>query len=216
MKSVVIYLGGNGPANFPASIDKSTIVKIIAADSGLDLARKHKINVDIVIGDLDSVSQEALEEAEKYGAQIFSFDRDKDKTDFELALDKAKEFDAKQLIIVGGSGQRSDHYLANMSVLSGEQTKDYLVEAYFENEILKVCKPNQELKLNVRKGGTISLLPFNGNAHGVNTTGLKWNLADQTLNTNNALGISNIFTSEIATIKITEGLLLVLLQTNFD
>ncbi len=96
MKTVVIFLGGNGPHAFPNEIEKSSIVKIIAADSGIELAEQLNIKVDVLIGDLDSADQSAISRAISNDTQVISFDKDKDFTDFELALDEAKKSDAEK------------------------------------------------------------------------------------------------------------------------
>ena len=54
---------------------------VIAADSGLDHARAHDIKVDLVVGDLDSVSDAAIAAAIADGVSIETYPRDKDATD---------------------------------------------------------------------------------------------------------------------------------------
>jgi thiamine pyrophosphokinase len=212
MKSVLIYLGGNGPAQFPSNIDKSSIMMTIAADSGVELAQQHGTNVDILVGDLDSANCDAIEIAKKSGAKIIQFACDKDLTDFELAIIEANKLDAERLIVIGGGGKRSDHLLANISVMCGTQTEKFIVEAYFDNELVYVCRSNQKLELQGDVGDTISLLPLGGNVKNVKTTGLKWDLNNQELNYSNALGISNLFSKEKITIKIEDGILIVIKQ----
>ena len=135
MDSIVIYLGGNGPDVFPNNIDRKSIAKVIAADSGIELAQQHDIDVDVLIGDLDSALPTSIKNAEKSGTKIIEFDQDKDFTDFELAIAEAKNYDATHLIIIGGGGKRTDHLLANISVLCGIHTSEFFVDVYFNNEI---------------------------------------------------------------------------------
>lgn len=210
--SIVIYLGGNGPDLFPVGIDIDRISKVIAADSGIELAQKHGVKVDCLIGDMDSASEEAIEKAQKDGVEIFLFNRDKDLTDFELAIEEAKKYDADELIIIGGGGQRTDHLISNLAVLAGETTAQYKVGAYFENEIIKVCRENQPYELELEVGTQFSLVPINGKAIGVTSTGTKWDLTDATLEPSSALGISNTALADKITVQITGGTLLVFQQ----
>ena len=64
---------------------------MIAADAGLDHAEALGLPVDLVVGDLDSVSKEALERARRAGIAIEEHPAAKDQTDLELALDAAME-----------------------------------------------------------------------------------------------------------------------------
>ncbi len=116
----------------------------------------------------------------------------------------------KKLIIIGGGGLRTDHLLANISVIVGEQTKDFIVDIYFDKETLMVCRHEQPREIAGNIGGTISLLPINGNVNGVNTTGLKWDLNNATLSSSRALGISNVFINENVAISIKSGSLLII------
>ena len=63
--TVLIYLGGTGPIRFPVEIDKLKLVKVIAADSGIELAQKHNTHVDVLVGVLDSASEHCILIAEK-------------------------------------------------------------------------------------------------------------------------------------------------------
>ena len=212
MKSVVIFLGGNGPAEFPQNIDSSLIIKTIAADSGIELAQNYNVNVDVLIGDLDSASKESIDLAKNCGTEIIAFDSDKDFTDFELTLEHAIKTEAQHLIVIGGGGLRTDHLLGNISVLLGEQTKNLIVDIYFKNELLKVCREKQSREVVGNIGDTISLVPLNGDAKGVTTTGLKWELDNATLSSSRALGISNVLLTSNATIKISNGAVLIIQQ----
>ena len=212
MQSVLIYLGGNGPSNFPASINREEVVKIIAADSGIELAHRHGVKTDVLVGDLDSATQESIELAEKNGAEIIRLNPYKDFTDFEIALIEASKLKPKQLIIIGGGGLRTDHLLANISVLCGEQTKDYFVDIYFVDEFLQVCRANQARTINSKVNTTVSLLPVNGDVEGVSTSGLEWKLNNAKLSASKALGISNILTKTNASVEVNKGTLLIIQQ----
>ena len=77
---VVVVASGPGP-----SVAVPVTPTVIAADGGLDRAAALGLDVDVVIGDLDSVSAEALAAAEAAGARIVRHPEAKDATDLELA-----------------------------------------------------------------------------------------------------------------------------------
>ena len=215
MKSIVLYLGGNGPSVLPEHIDMDNVAKVIAADSGIELAQQHNIKTDLLVGDLDSVSESALESAHQTGVEILTYNKDKDQTDFELALKEIKKNDIEHLIIIGGGGQRTDHLIANLSVLAGTQTRQYFTDIYFVEETLYVCRSNQPRKLKIENGSTVSLIPINGSVSGVTTIGFKWELENATLDSSYSLGVSNINIKEHVEIEIKSGFLLIVVQNNY-
>ena len=79
------------------------VAKVIAADSGIELAQQHNIKTDLLVGDLDSVSESALESARQTGVEILTYNKDKDQTDFELALKEIKKNDIEQARLVSDS-----------------------------------------------------------------------------------------------------------------
>ncbi len=93
---------------------------IIAADSGCDTLRifseKIKnVSPDIILGDMDSYSQDKLSLFPD--ALFMPFPPEKDDTDTGLAVDTALSFGCAEIIIVGGLGGRLDHTLANVFLL---------------------------------------------------------------------------------------------------
>src|SRR5688572_27553768 len=63
--------------------------RVVAADSGVDHALALGLDVDLVVGDFDSASPQALERAAAEGATVERHPAAKDATDLELALDAA-------------------------------------------------------------------------------------------------------------------------------
>ena len=80
---------------------------VIAADSGLDAARALGLTVDLLVGDLDSVSPTGLAIAESAGTAVERHPPAKDATDAELAIDAALRQGCGHLIGVSG-GPRAD------------------------------------------------------------------------------------------------------------
>jgi thiamine pyrophosphokinase len=111
----------------PAEVATADVV--IAADSGLDLARLLGLGVDVVVGDLDSVTPTGLAWARDTGIPIEKASPDKDETDLELAVARATAGGAHRIVMLGGAGGRLDHLLANVAVLCGPLTLGIETEA---------------------------------------------------------------------------------------
>src|SRR5512138_667998 len=76
---------------------------VCAADSGLDTLVAWGIAPDIIVGDLDSVSDPSL--VDRFpSARLAIEPRDKDETDTELGLRALSEAGAGRIVLAGGGG----------------------------------------------------------------------------------------------------------------
>lgn len=188
---------------------------VIAVDSGLHAAQRARVHVDHVVGDMDSVSDEALGAAADAGAEIHRHPADKDATDLELALDLVAELLAcagtgARLHVVGGGGGRLDHLLGDLMMLSGPRLAAWEVTARFGSASVSVVRPGRSVELRGRPGDQVSLLPVHGDAGGVCTSGVRWPLVDGYLTAGTSRAISNELETEVATVSISSGCLLAL------
>ena len=85
---------------------------VIAADSGYETAKKLRLPVNVLIGDMDSVKVELPKEIE-----TIKLPTEKDVTDTEAAVELALEKGADSICIIGGIGTRVDHTLASLGIL---------------------------------------------------------------------------------------------------
>jgi thiamine pyrophosphokinase len=182
---------------------------VIAADSGLDHAVALGVDVDLVVGDLDSVSAVALREAERRGVTVERHPVDKDAIDTELAVDAALARGFDHLVIIGSAGGRLDQLLAGALLLGSPRLAGVRVEAWIGDAYATPVRSEERVVLHRPVGTTISLLPLAGDAVGVTTTGLRFALDDETLPGATTRGVSNEFATAIATVFVRTGLLLV-------
>ena len=197
---IVIFAGGAAPSDIGTMPDGAFV---IAADSGFDIARRHAVAVDLLIGDLDSVSEDAVHQA----PQTLRFPVDKNETDLELAIDRARSMGVTSLLVIGGAGGRMDHFLANASLLASLDGLD--VEWRTGSGTL--LRVNGSVRVAGTPGETISLLAFGGPTRGVRTTGLRWRLDNEHLLPGSTRGVSNAFIDDAALISLDEGNLMVVL-----
>ena len=163
---VVVVAAGPGPAvAVPAA---STV---IAADGGLDRAVALGLDVEVVIGDLDSVSQGALARAEERGARVVRHPTAKDATDLELALDEAVELRARRVLLVASSEGRLDHLLASILLLGSARYTGLELDALVGGTLVHVVRDERELRGT--PGELVTLLAVGGPAE-VTTAGLAY------------------------------------------
>lgn len=199
-----VVLAGGDAVHLDQIDDVPGDAYVIAADSGLDQAVRLGLAVDLIVGDLDSVSARAL--ALSAGIPIEQYPADKDFTDLELALDAAVRLEADRIIVLGGHGGRLDHFLGNAAVLTAPSLAMRRVE--WLAGLAHVYVVNRWSQLHGSIGATVSLLAVGGQATGVTTQGLRWPLNGEVLESWESRGLSNQFTSPVATVSVETGTLL--------
>lgn len=213
-KHTTIVLAGGDPVD-PA--DRSLVPAgafVVAADSGLDAAETLGIGVDVVVGDMDSVSAPALRRAEKAGARIERHPADKDTTDLELALVAALEVGSDEIVVLGGHGGRLDHLLGNALLLASPRFVDRNIRWQIGAVTVMPGRPGHTTEIAGAPGDRVSLLPVGGPATGIVTTGLVWPLAGENLEPGSTRGISNEMAAAVATIDLTAGIVLIIHERN--
>jgi len=179
---------------------------VIAADSGLHQAKLLGIEVDVVVGDLDSVEPAALALAEAAGARVERHPTAKDETDLELALRAASLLHVRRVVVVGGAGGRLDHFVANALLLASPQFAHLDIEALIGSARVKPIRKLAEL--HGSPGDLVTLLALGGPARGVRTTGLVYPLDGEDLFPGSTRGVSNEMCASSASVSLEEGTLL--------
>ena len=174
---------------------------VVAADSGADVARSLGVLPDVIVGDFDSVTPAAAAVAEQR-----RFPVDKDATDLALALAEARHRGAGSISVVGGSGGRLDHFLANVAVLASDELATVRVDALMGSARLWVVRRRETIRGTV--GDLVTLLAHGGPATGIHTTGLRWALDGETLEAGSSRGVSNVLAAPEATVTLETGVLL--------
>jgi thiamine pyrophosphokinase len=206
--TVIVFAGGDPiPPSAVAGLPDDAMV--IAADSGLDRARESGFAVDLIVGDLDSISADGRQDAEEQGTPIERHPVYKDATDMELALVAARRRGAERVIVIGGHGGRQDHYLANALLLPSPAFADLDIE--WRAGRARLYAVHHALEITGTVGSAITLLAVGGPAGGVATSGLRWNLHSEDLEPGSTRGVSNEFLAEAVSITLERGTLLVVI-----
>ena len=203
-ETVVVVTGGDAVHPDDAG-DVPPGAHVIAVDSGIEHAQALGLVIDLVIGDFDSVAPRSLSLAEASGAVVERHPVAKDATDLELALDAAIALGPARIHVLGGHGGRLDHLLGNALLLAAPAYAAAQVTAQMGAARLTVVRRRAELTGPL--GGLVSLVPLNGVAHGVTTSGLLYPLLGEDLQPGSTRGISNEITRSPATVQIDDGVL---------
>lgn len=185
---------------------------LICADGGGFHAGEMRLIPNVLIGDFDSLDEKTIRIFESKGTKIFKYEREKDQTDTQLAVEYAVEKGADEVILLGCTGSRFDHSYANVSLLVWLMQKG--IKGTLIDEYNEICVIDRYIKLSGNEGDLVSLLAVTPKVSGVTTKGLRYSLEDGELRNNNTLGISNEFISKEAEIWIKEGILMVVRAKN--
>jgi thiamine pyrophosphokinase len=179
---------------------------IIAVDGGTRHAWEAGVDPERVIGDLDSLTPAEQDRLRSRGTRIVSFPPRKDETDLELALLHAASEGAESIVVLAALGGRLDQTLANLLLLALPQLEEIDVRVMEGKQVAFLIR--DEASIEGQPGDTVSLIPLGGDAVGVTTVGLEWQLNDDTLRFGPARGVSNVLTAEQASVRVRQGLLL--------
>jgi thiamine pyrophosphokinase len=178
---------------------------IIAADKGAQYCLDAEIVPDIVIGDMDSLPRKARLQLEKIGVDMVAYSPDKDKTDTQLALECAIKKGAKEIVILSGIGDRIDHSIANIHLLKKALSSG--IDAQLLDPKHKIFLIRSEYCIEKMKGKTVSFLPLTPKAEGIFLKGFRYTLKSATMTLGFPCGVSNVITSDKATVKVSNGIL---------
>jgi thiamine pyrophosphokinase len=181
---------------------------LIAADGGSAHYRAIDLTPQVVIGDLDSLEPGELARLEAAGAQVLRYPERKDFTDLELALRYARSAGAEEALVFGALGARWDQTLANLLLPAAAELQGMNIRLVDGPQEIQLLRAGQPFTLHGRPGDTLSLVPLGGDAHGVTTGQLDYPLDAETLQFGATRGISNVFTTATATVRLESGLLL--------
>ncbi len=162
---------------------------------------KNKVEIDENVGDFDSLPYIPT----PVPTQVYP--SEKNLTDGEIALRKLMDYGCDEIEIYGGNGGREDHFLGNLHLLYYAHIRGVKIKIISENtQIFPACGRTELKNL---AGKTVSLLPFGGAAHIIESENLKYPLTDLTLSYGECRGVSNVVLSDAASFTVERGVVLV-------
>lgn len=212
---ILIITGGSISIEFVKDYLKAqTFDVIIAVDKGLVTADKLNLNLQYIVGDFDSAPSELVQKYKNSisngSTTIKEYNPMKDATDTQIAIELAITLNASEIVMLGATGTRMDHALANIYLLTLPLVRD--IAAYIIDEHNKIYLLNQNAILYKDKlfGGYVSLQPLTEVVYGVTLEGFKYPLIKRDMKREDSLGISNEVVGESANILLQSGILVVI------
>lgn len=205
-KRAVIFVNGVlvDPAGVRAQLREDDY--LVAVDGGYQHMQALGVMPRLLIGDLDSIETQELQELREAGVEVEIFPPAKDQTDLELALEHIAAQGFDQIRVVAALGGRLDQTLANLYLLELPALKDLDVRLDDGREEIFIIRSQTEI--HGAPGDTVSLLAMDGCARGILTENLRYPLREETLCQNRTRGISNEMLAESASVQVRSGRLL--------
>lgn len=210
MKALIVSGGTIDEAQLCEMIKNEGFDVIYAADAGMEALYHHHLTPDIIVGDFDSVNEEALSYYKRETqVELVELTPEKDDTDTEHAIRDAISRGAEDLTLLGGTGTRLDHVLANIAMLGIGLEEDVAIELVDAHNRIRMTNKPMTLHKKEQFGKYVSLIPYTDKVEHLTLSGFKFELNDYTLTGFNSLGISNEITAKEARIDFDGGILLV-------
>lgn len=229
-----IIVGAGDFYGIPVKIQKDDLV--IAADAGYEYLKDRGIRPDLIIGDFDSMQVKGVKgvTGPVSGLSIFA---DAEKAEYIHHL-KHMEIDGvetrvinpvkndpdmmacvriglaegcREMHLLGGTGKRVDHSIANLQILGFLASKGCRGYLYGQNQVITAIR-NTSVCFSGTMQGYLSVFSLTDTSEGVTETGLKYVVEDVTLNNLTPTGLSNEFVGIEATVSVRNGTLLLVYE----
>ena len=115
MKESIVVLAGGDTSLWTNQSVFEEATYIVGVDRGSYEGLRYGLHIDVAVGDFDSLTKEELAYVKEHVSKVVQYPSEKDETDTEIGISVASELsDTAKIILVGGTGGRLDHFLANL------------------------------------------------------------------------------------------------------
>lgn len=207
----VIFIVAGGPLAdllfLHRRIRETNPAEVICADGGARHLLALGMAPRTVIGDMDSLPKQVLDDLLASGCRILRYPARKEETDTELALRYALERKPDEIEIHGALGGRIDHTLANISLLIMAARAG--IKTRIIDETTELFVVYEETEIRGTPEDIVSLFPLTTEVKGITLEGFEYPLEKATMEIGKPYGISNRLLSNKGTIFVSAGYLLV-------
>ncbi len=184
---------------------------VIACDAAAEWCVTLGRTPEIAIGDFDSAAHGAPERLATAGVEIVRFSAEKDESDLDLALVKARSLGVASVSFTAAFSQRLDHTLAALgTACAAADLNARIEEPGFAAQVLSK-RGTMSTVFNASAGDIVSVIALEPSA-GVTLAGLRYPLVWADVPVLSALGLSNVALGGKVHISLAVGTLLVIVS----
>lgn len=195
-----------GNSKFPSNAITETLVEnsnmIIACDGAIEQCIDKSLEVDYVIGDMDSLNNIGIRDLEQLNLQVIKIE-DQNDNDLSKSINFACDLGAKQIDIIGVEGGSNQHQFASYWSLLDCPIESYI---HLEDSIVSTIDCSSA-SYSIEIGGTFSVFPI-GHCKGVCVSGSKWVVDNEEINPSSR-GLHNVAIEREIEISCRDGQLLI-------
>ena len=159
---------------------------VIAVDAGFAHLEALGVEPDMAVGDFDSLGY--VPKCRRVSRHPVK----KDKSDMELAMEKAVMWEHEELMVYGALSGRLDHTLANLQLFAKFSERGLHVTGIGDGFAVRLLTGPDVFDLpEGLDAGTVSVFAANDVAKGVIERGLEYSLDDEALTNRTSRGLSN-------------------------
>lgn len=179
--------------------------KVLVLDGAYQLATQAKINIDVLLGDFDSIEPVALQQVRDSHIQVIDAP-DQNKTDLEKGLLYIDQFNPCSIFIVAATGLRLQHTLFNLRILKKYYQLNRELVLISDEEIIRYYQDTQ-INIDGEINDCVAILGFPYAT--ITTSGLKYDVNSYPLQFENGNSISNALSQSQANIIIQGDVLVI-------
>lgn len=206
-KCAIIVSGGTINEKFAlAQIEKCKDRLIIGVDKGVEFLYRNGICPDYIVGDFDSLPPEIVRYyVEETNVPVRKFNPVKDASDTEIGVRMALELGCGEMKLLGATGTRLDHVLANIQILAIPHREGVHAEIIDPNNRIYLIEKEAVLSKKEMYGNYFSVFPLGGCVENFSIEGAKYPLSNHTLCPYDSLCVSNEAKEEKVKITFPKG-----------
>ncbi len=202
-KNGICYIVGAGEFN-NTYLRPNAQDYVIAADAGYLFLQRSEIAPHLIVGDFDSMDGNIPDKV-----KVVRLPQEKDDTDMLAAIRIGMEKGYKEFVLLGGTGGRIDHTIANIQCLTYLSKRNCTGHLYAPEYEMRVVT-NGSIVFPPYERGLIAVFSMGDLASGVFLRGLKYPLTDAAISNDFPIGVSNEFIGKASCIEVKNGSLLVI------
>ena len=176
--------------------------------------RNPEITPDLAVGDFDSLSPEGAAYMESLeGLEIVRLCPEKDDSDTQSAVNHIMEKGARDILIMGATGTRLDHVMANIGLLSLGKDKGVRISLVDQWNYITLADSGTVLERDSQFGKYVSFFTVGGDVTGLTLKGFKYPLDKYHLTVSDSgLTVSNEIAEDTAEVTYDSGQLLMIMS----
>ncbi len=188
----------------------------VGVDEGVLYLQRRDIKPIAAFGDFDSISSEEVARLQEKRMDLYTFDREKDMTDLELAIRWAIEKRPEKIILYGATGGRLDHEIINIQLLKLGIEQKIEVEVVDRDNIIVMRSPGSYTIEAIHEFPYVSFIPFSPLVSGVTLVGFRYPLEAAMIEWGSTLCISNELVTKKGTYSFDDGIIMMIRSKDRD